>query len=123
MFTAALRRPARARRIGTAAVLAAASGVLVLAGTGDASAATGASDAQWQSVAQCEASGNWAANTGNGFSGGLQFTPSTWAAFGGTQYAPAAYQATPQQQMAVADKVLAAQGPSAWPLCAPQAGL
>lgn len=113
----------RTRRLGTAAVLAGASGVLVLAGTGSASAATGASASQWQAVAQCEASGNWAANTGNGFSGGLQFTPSTWAAYGGTQYASSAAQATPSQQMAVANKVLAEQGPGAWPVCGAKAGL
>ncbi|MFJ9084848.1 transglycosylase family protein [Streptomyces sp. NPDC102340] len=96
---------------------------MVLAGTGSASAATGASASQWQSVAQCEASGNWAANTGNGFSGGLQFTSSTWAAYGGTQYAPSAHQASASQQMAVANKVLAEQGPGAWPVCGAKAGL
>ncbi len=113
----------RVRTVGTAALLAGASGVLVLAGTGSASAATGASTAQWQAVAQCEASGNWAANTGNGFSGGLQFTPSTWAAYGGTQYASSANLATPHEQMTVANKVLAEQGPGAWPVCGPKAGL
>ncbi|MFJ8953404.1 transglycosylase family protein [Streptomyces sp. NPDC102381] len=128
MFSAVLRRPSaarmsRTRRLGTAAVLAGASGVMVLAGTGSASAATGASASQWQSVAQCEASGNWAANTGNGFSGGLQFTSSTWAAYGGTQYAPSAHQASASQQMAVANKVLAEQGPGAWPVCGAKAGL
>ncbi|WP_326023215.1 transglycosylase family protein [Streptomyces endophyticus] len=127
MFSTALRRPtarmSRTRRLGTAAVLAGAGGMLVLAGTGSASAATGASASQWQSVAQCEASGNWAANTGNGFSGGLQFTPSTWAAYGGTQYASAANLATPQEQMAVANHVLAEQGPGAWPVCGAKAGL
>jgi len=91
-----------------------------LAAAGTASAAT---PSTWDAVAQCESSGNWAANTGNGFYGGLQFTPSTWAAFGGTQYAASADQATEGQQITVAENVLAAQGPGAWPVCGPEAGL
>jgi hypothetical protein len=71
----------------------------------------------WTAVALCESSGNWATNTGNGYYGGLQFSPSTWAAFGGTAYAPRADLATRDQQIAVAEKVLAVQGPGAWPTC------
>ncbi len=74
-------------------------------------------DSHWDAVAQCEASGNWATNTGNGFSGGLQFTQSTWEGYGGLQYAPTAAQATREQQIVVADRVLASQGPGAWPHC------
>ncbi|GLW59232.1 transglycosylase family protein [Kitasatospora phosalacinea] len=88
--------------------------------TGTASAATVAT---WDKVAQCESSGNWSINTGNGFYGGLQFTSSTWAAFGGTAYASRADLATKDQQIAVAEKVLAVQGPGAWPVCSVQAGL
>jgi LysM repeat protein len=77
----------------------------------------------WDRVAQCESTNNWAINTGNGFSGGLQFTQSTWAAYGGTQYAPQAWQASREQQIAVAERVLAGQGPGAWPVCGPKAGL
>ncbi|MFF2074360.1 transglycosylase family protein [Kitasatospora sp. NPDC058162] len=77
----------------------------------------------WDKVAQCESSGDWSINTGNGFYGGLQFTSSTWAAFGGNAYAPQANQATKDQQIAVAEKVLASQGPGAWPVCSVQAGL
>lgn len=77
----------------------------------------------WDALAQCEAGGNWAINTGNGFSGGLQFTPSTWAAFGGTEYAPAAHLATREQQIAVAEKVRAGQGWGAWPACTSKLGL
>ena len=62
-------------------------------------------------------------NTGNGFSGGLQFTPSTWASFGGTEYAPEAWQASREQQIAVAQKVQAAQGWGAWPACTAKLGL
>ena len=75
------------------------------------------SGADWASVAQCESGGNWSTNTGNGFSGGLQFTPSTWAAYGGTAYAPQAWQASEADQIAVANRVAAGQGMGAWPHC------
>ncbi|MDH6109123.1 cell wall-associated NlpC family hydrolase [Kitasatospora sp. MAP12-15] len=88
-----------------------------------ATTASAATVSTWDKVAQCESSGDWSINTGNGFYGGLQFTSSTWAAFGGTQYAPEANQATKDQQIAVAEKVLASQGPGAWPVCSIQAGL
>ena len=94
-----------------------------VAGLVTATTASAASVSTWDAVAQCESSGNWAANTGNGFYGGLQFTPSTWAAFGGTQYAASADQATEGQQISVAENVLASQGPGAWPVCGPEAGL
>jgi transglycosylase-like protein len=71
----------------------------------------------WAAVAQCESGGNWSINTGNGYYGGLQFGQSTWAAYGGTAYAPRADLATQGQQIAVAEKVLAGQGPGAWPVC------
>ena len=77
----------------------------------------------WDTIAQCESGGNWATDTGNGFQGGLQFTPSTWAAYGGTQYAPTANQATREQQIAVAEKVQAAQGWGAWPACTSKLGI
>jgi hypothetical protein len=77
----------------------------------------------WDSVAQCESGGNWSTNTGNGYSGGLQFAPSTWRSFGGGAYATTASQASRAQQIAVAQKVLHAQGWSAWPTCSRKAGL
>lgn len=98
------------------AVGALAGGGLAVAGTG-ANAADGST---WDALAQCESGGNWAINTGNGFSGGLQFTPSTWAAFGGTG---APENATREQQIAVAERVQAGQGWGAWPSCAAQLGL
>ncbi|MFF7454117.1 transglycosylase family protein [Kitasatospora sp. NPDC008115] len=85
--------------------------------------ASAASVATWDKVAQCESGGNWSINTGNGFYGGLQFTSSTWAGFGGTAYAARADLATKDQQIAVAEKVLAVQGPGAWPVCSVKAGL
>ncbi|MFJ9753131.1 peptidoglycan DD-metalloendopeptidase family protein [Streptomyces chartreusis] len=77
----------------------------------------------WDRVALCESSGDWSADTGNGYYGGLQFTSDTWLEFGGGQYAPSAHLATKEQQIAVAEKVLAQQGPNAWPECSRQAGL
>ncbi|WP_405494016.1 transglycosylase family protein [Streptomyces sp. NBC_00096] len=85
--------------------------------------ASAASVGTWDEVAQCESTGNWSISTGNGYYGGLQFSSGTWAGFGGKQYAPRADQATKAQQIAVAEKVLAAQGPGAWPSCGKLAGL
>lgn len=74
----------------------------------------------WDALAQCESGGNWGTNTGNGFSGGLQFTPSTWAAFGGTGSAQGASKA---EQIRVAENVLQGQGWGAWPACSAKLGL
>lgn len=71
----------------------------------------------WSGVAQCESSGNWQANTGNGFYGGLQFTQSTWQEYGGGQYASRADLASRAGQEATAERVLAGQGVGAWPVC------
>ena len=60
--------------------------------------------------------------SGNGFHGGLQFTPQTWRGFGGGEFAPVAYQASREQQIAVAERVLAKQGWGAWPTCSRKAG-
>ncbi len=88
-----------------------------------AASAGAASGEVWEKVAACESSGNWAVNTGNGYYGGLQFSGSTWEAFGGTRYAPRADLATRDQQIAIAEKVLDGQGPGAWPTCSVRAGL
>jgi len=87
-----------------------------------ASAPTVASGSVWDRVAACESGGNWHINTGNGFYGGLQFTASTWLAYGGGAYAPRADLATRDQQIAIAQKVLAGQGWNAWPVCSYKAG-
>ncbi|MER6025741.1 transglycosylase family protein [Streptomyces sp. NPDC001851] len=91
---------------------------LVAAATADAADAS-----TWNKVAACESSGDWSINTGNGYYGGLQFTQSTWEAYGGTRYAPRADLATRGQQIAVAERVLGGQGPGAWPVCSVRAGL
>src|SRR6476660_9761181 len=94
-------------RIAGGFVLAGATGAAALLGPGSASAA---SSVNWDAIAQCESSGNWHINTGNGFFGGLQFVQSTWEAYGGLQYAPRADLATREQQIAIAEKVLVGQG-------------
>jgi hypothetical protein len=71
----------------------------------------------WDAVAQCESGGDWSINTGNGYFGGLQFSASTWLAFGGADHAARADLATREQQITVAEEVLAVQGPGAWPTC------
>ncbi len=73
--------------------------------------------ANWPAIAACESGGNWGANTGNGFYGGLQFSEQTWLGYGGGQYASSANLATAAQQIAVAERVLAGQGIGAWPVC------
>ncbi|MFD4900773.1 transglycosylase family protein [Streptomyces sp. NPDC058411] len=88
-----------------------------------AASAGAASTDVWEKVAACESTGNWHINTGNGYYGGLQFTRSTWDAYGGTAYAARADLATRDQQIAVAEKVLDGQGPGAWPTCSVRAGL
>jgi hypothetical protein len=73
--------------------------------------------AVWDALAACEAGGDWSADTGNGYAGGLQFAPGTWLGYGGGSYAPSAAAATREEQIAVAEIVLAAQGWEAWPTC------
>ncbi|TPG35596.1 transglycosylase family protein [Mycolicibacterium hodleri] len=94
----------------TGAVLG--SGGLALAGHAGA-----ATDGEWDRVAGCESGGNWAINTGNGYQGGLQFSAGTWSGHGGGEYAPAANLASKDEQIAVAERVLASQGRGAWPVC------
>jgi LysM repeat protein len=108
------RRPSKATRVIAVAGVTGAAVAAPLMAAGNASAATAS---EWDTVAQCESGGNWSINTGNGYYGGLQFSASTWAAYGGTQYASTADQASKTQQIAVAEKVLASQGKGAWPVC------
>jgi len=74
----------------------------------------------WDELAECESGGNWAANTGNGYYGGLQFTLSTWQGYGGSGYPN---EASREEQIAVAERVQNAQGWGAWPSCAAELGL
>ena len=100
------------RAVATAAIAGAAIAVPVMM-AGSASA----SSVNWTAIANCESSGNWGDDTGNGFYGGLQFTESTWLAYGGGSYAEYAYEASEADQIAVAENVLAGQGIGAWPVC------
>ncbi|WP_152353729.1 transglycosylase family protein [Brachybacterium subflavum] len=104
---------------------AATGGAVIAAGLGMAGAgvAEASTPAVWDDVAQCESSGNWSINNGNGYYGGLQFSRSTWNAFGGGSYAATADKATKAEQIAVAQRTLQAQGPGAWPVCGARAGL
>ena len=85
--------------------------------------ASAAPDSDWDRLAQCESGGNWHINTGNGYHGGLQFNPQTWQANGGGQFAATADQASREQQIVVAERVLASQGWGAWPACSASLGL
>jgi hypothetical protein len=111
----------RRSRLLTATALAASAGIagtLLTAGT-----AAAASVATWDKVAACESGGNWSINTGNGYYGGLQFSQSTWEAYGGLAYAGRADLATKKEQILIGEKVLARQGEGAWPTCGPAANL
>jgi LysM repeat protein len=116
------RRP-RNTRLTRISALAGTTGAAVALPLVGATGAHAAPTSVWDKVAACESTNNWSINTGNGFYGGLQFTQSTWAGFGGTKYAPRADLATKAEQISVAEKVLATQGPQAWPVCGPKAGL
>ncbi|MHC5906981.1 transglycosylase family protein [Streptomyces sp. S6] len=110
------------RRVRTTAVLAGAAllaplGLLAMSGN-----AAAADSGVWDRIAKCESGGDWHINTGNGYYGGLQFSASTWRAYGGTAYASTADQASRAQQIAVAAKVQAGQGWGAWPVCSGRAG-
>ncbi|MEU5103889.1 transglycosylase family protein [Streptomyces sp. NPDC021354] len=110
-------------RISRASLSVTASGAGLALPLVGATGASAASEETWDKLAHCESTENWDINTGNGFYGGLQFTQSTWAAYGGTAYAPRADLASRDQQIAIAEKVLDAQGPGAWPSCSGRAGL
>src|SRR6478672_967158 len=106
------REPSRVRVLALrGATIGVVAGAAALALAGPAAAAP---DSTWDAVAQCECSGNWSINTGNGYYGGLQFSQSTWNAFGGQEYAARADLASREEQIAVAEKTLAGQGWGAW---------
>ena len=104
----------------TAALTGVAAAVPVVGFSGLAHAA---STDTWNRLAECESSGNWQINTGNGYYGGVQFGQPTWEEFGGTKYAARADLATKSEQIAIAEKVLDVQGWNAWPACSAKLGL
>jgi hypothetical protein len=105
------------RRFITLAALALglALGALTL-GSGSAAAD---SSVNWDAIAKCESGGNWAINTGNGYYGGLQFSPATWKSNGG---AGMPHQASRAEQIRIAENVMRTQGIGAWPTCGAKAG-
>ncbi|MFC9492034.1 transglycosylase family protein, partial [Streptomyces hydrogenans] len=113
-------QPSRINRASLTVTAGGAGLALPLIGAG---AAQAASLDVWEKVAKCESSSNWRINTGNGYFGGLQFSQSTWVAYGGREFAPRADLASKDQQIAVAERVLKGQGPGAWPACGSSAGL
>lgn len=86
-------------------------------------AASAAPDSAWDRLAECESGGDWGIDTGNGYYGGVQFSPSTWRAFGGGEFASNAHQATRGEQIVVAERTLAVQGWNAWPSCSRSTGV
>ena len=106
------------RRATTVAAAAGVAAVAPLLVAGPAQA----DSVNWDAIAQCESGGNWSINTGNGYYGGLQFSRSTWLAYGGGQYAPTADRASRSQQIAVAERTLRGQGIGAWPTCGKRGG-
>ncbi|MDI3332026.1 MAG: transglycosylase family protein [Micrococcus sp.] len=113
--TTARRSIVRRSAAGLAGVAIAGAGLTALSAP-----ATAAPVSTWDALAQCESSGNWSINTGNGYYGGLQFSPSTWQAFGGSGMP---HQASKAEQIRVAENTLAAQGWGAWPACSAKLGL
>ncbi|MBV1779003.1 LysM peptidoglycan-binding domain-containing protein [Paeniglutamicibacter sp. ABSL32-1] len=104
------------RGAATVAALALAGGTMAMS----VAPASAASTSTWDALAQCESGGNWSINTGNGYKGGLQFSGSTWSAFGGSGSAD---NASKSEQIRVAERVKAAQGWGAWPACSAKLGL
>ncbi|MGH3624470.1 MAG: transglycosylase family protein [Sciscionella sp.] len=94
-------------------------GALVGAPMALAAAPANADSVNWDAIAQCESGGNWNTSTGNGYSGGLQFSQSTWQANGGSG---SPQNASREQQIQVAENVKASQGLGAWPVCGSKGG-
>ena len=99
--------------------LTAITGALAVAPMAASTATAHADTVNCDAIAACESGGNWSTSTGNGFYGGLQFKPSTWASHGGVG-SPAT--ASREQQIQVAERVLATQGLGAWPTCGARGG-
>ncbi|MFE0464220.1 transglycosylase family protein [Kitasatospora sp. NPDC058965] len=113
------RRPTQAdKAVATATVVGAGLALPLLTATG----AHAAEPTQWDAVAQCETAGNWVADAGDGYYGGLHLTLRQWLAYGGDQYASVPSHATREQQIAVAEQMLSDLGPTAWGNCATAPG-
>ncbi|MFG3228253.1 transglycosylase family protein [Kitasatospora sp. NPDC048194] len=100
-----------------------AEGVRVAAGVRAAAEGTRVADLVWDELAECESGGDWRADTGNGFYGGLQIRLSTWAEAGGLHFADRPDHASRRDQTTVGEEILRQQGWEAWPSCARELGL
>jgi hypothetical protein len=110
----------RAARSALATVVASAAFLVPMTVTDTADAATLRT---WNRLAQCESGQRWHINTGNGYYGGLQISPSTWEGYGGRRFARNAHRATKAEQIKVAERIRRGQGWGAWPYCARKLGL
>ncbi|MFC5889322.1 transglycosylase family protein [Kitasatospora sp. CM 4170] len=90
---------------------------------GRARAVVTVADLVWDDLAECESDGDWRADTGNGYFGGLQIWPPTWEESGGLRFADRPDRASRRQQTAVAEEILRMQGWEAWPVCAREIGM
>ncbi|MFB7635711.1 transglycosylase family protein [Streptomyces sp. NPDC056149] len=99
------------------ALLALASLLALVGVAGPAAADPPPTGTDWDQIAACESSGDWHSNTGNGYHGGLQISPSTWRAYGGHRYAPRADLATRDEQIAIGERIAQDLGLSPWPNC------
>ena len=102
----------------TVSAAVAIAGSIAILSTAPATVGAHADTVNWEAIAQCESGGNWAANTGNGEYGGLQISLPTWAGNSGTEWSALPSTASPQQQVVVGQRIMATQGPRAWPRCA-----
>ncbi|MFD5265606.1 transglycosylase family protein [Streptomyces sp. NPDC058335] len=114
------RRPRQAPALLVAAGVTGTAIAIPLLGATGASAADGT---VWDTVAECESGGSWSADTGNGEYGGLALSQEDWEAYGGLDFAERPDLASRNQQISVAQKVLADQGIGAWGTCGLTSGL
>ncbi|MFJ9691347.1 transglycosylase family protein [Kitasatospora sp. NPDC101183] len=111
------------RRLALVAGVVAAAVLAWGGGGGRAGASVLVADMVWDELADCESGGDWRADTGNGFYGGLQIRPSTWSEVGGLRFADRPDRASRREQTAVGEEILRQQGWEAWPSCARELGL
>lgn len=102
----------------TASAAAAIASSIVAVSSALSTGGTRADTVNWEAIAQCESGGNWSADTGNGHYGGLQISLPTWDANGGEELSALPSTASPQEQVLVGQRIMAKQGPGAWPKCA-----
>jgi hypothetical protein len=119
----AQKRAGSKRSVRTAAIAVATVAAVAAPISSNLSSADAATGRTWNRLAGCESGGNWHINTGNGYYGGVQFNAGTWLGYGGGKYASRADLASRDEQIAIAEKVLKAQGWGAWPACSAQLGL